>query len=590
MELRQTFGRISLVEQMGVSGWLIQAEPWVMMRLRRLLPRAKPTIDGRLLVSRTPEVGRDIEWLMARWPLEADPATMADLTGHADRDRQREDTIRAIHAGTYQRQGIVRTPARPPRSYQQEAADLVLATGNLLVVHAVGLGKTYTGYLGLADDITLPAAVFTLGGTMPQQWLDQLALIWPDLHGVVLRSGPMYDPAQRLKRDRRREPDVFVLPYSRATKWQDYLRGRVRTVIFDEIQELRHPDSAKYAACVSIAHAADYRVGLSATPIYGYGGETYDVTEAIAPGRLGTRQEFLREWGGHQAGSVATNYTIEQISPLALWMVDQGLMHLKTRKDVGREIPDPIRVEQEVDVSDNTIIEQTVRDCAEFARTILEPGRGIDKMKASSELDFRMREATGLAKAPHVAALCRLLLESENKIVLFGWHHAVYKVWRDLLADFHPVFYTGSESETQKKAAIAAFVNGPSRIMVMSLRAGAGIDGLQEVADVAVFGELDWSPAVLTQDIGRIARDHLDGRVKSEPCTAYIVTCTEGSDPSMLDVLGVKTQQSRGLTDPRNTGVEAVADNSDRIRRLAAAVLGRPAPDTDSLAQQEKAS
>lgn len=571
MELTRTFGRLAHSD----GGWSISAEPWVMMRLRRLLPQARPAPDGTLWVSRTPELGRDLEWLMSRWPLAMDDIIAADVRAHADRDREREDIVRAIHAGTYQRSGVRRTPARPPRAYQQAAADLAVAMGKLLVVHDVGLGKTYTGYLALADDALLPAAVFTLGGKLPKQWLEQLALIWPDLHGVILQTGPMYDPAQRLKRDPRRVPDVYVLPYSRAAKWQDYLKGRARTVIFDEIQELRHPGTEKYNACVSISHSAALSIGLSATPIYGYGGETFDVTEAVAPGALGTRSEFLREWGGHQAGSVSTNHTVEHISPLALWMVEQGLMDLKSRKDVGREIPEPIRVEHQVDVGDSSIIEQTVRDCAEFARTILEPGRGIDKMRASTELDFRMREATGLAKAPHVAALCRLLLESERKIVLFGWHHAVYDVWRDLLADFRPVFYTGKESVPQKTAAIEAFTSGASRVMVMSLRAGAGIDGLQEVADVCVFGELDWSPAVLTQDIGRIARDHLNGDVKAEPCTAYIVTCDEGSDPSMLDVLGVKGQQSQGLTNPHGDAIETVADNSDRIRLLAEQVLAR---------------
>jgi hypothetical protein len=57
-----------------------------------------------------------------------------------------------------------------------------------------------------------------------------------------------------------------------------------------------------------------------------------------------------------------------------------------------------------------------------------------------------MRRATGLAKAPYVADFVRLLLESEPKVVLFGWHRDVYEIWLDRLADLNPSLYTGSES------------------------------------------------------------------------------------------------------------------------------------------------
>lgn len=42
--------------------------------------------------------------------------------------------------------------------------------------------------------------------------------------------------------------------------------------------------------------------------------------------------------------------------------------------------------------------------------------------------------------------------------------------------------------------------------VIMSLRSGAGVDGLQKHSRVAVFGERDWSPQVHEQCIGRIRR------------------------------------------------------------------------------------
>ncbi len=44
-----------------------------------------------------------------------------------------------------------------------------------------------------------------------------------------------------------------------------------------------------------------------------------------------------------------------------------------------------------------------------------------------------------MAKAKHVAAFVRMLLESGQPVLLAGWHREVYAVWLDALKDFAPV-------------------------------------------------------------------------------------------------------------------------------------------------------
>lgn len=127
-------------------------------------------------------------------------------------------------------------------------------------------------------------------------------------------------------------------------------------------------------------------------------------------------------------------------------------------------------------------------------------------------------ESTGLAKAPFVAEFVRLRLESEERIVLFGWHRAVCDIWLDRLAEFNPVLYTGTESPNQKGAVLEAFKEGGSRVLIMSLRSGSGVDGLQSVAKVAVFGELDWSLWVHEQGTGRLRRDGIAPPSRTSSC------------------------------------------------------------------------
>lgn len=577
----KTYGKISYFPSISYVGgvrttteghgwWEIDARPDVMIRLRRLFPRVQSTHKGTIRISDSTDVARDIEWAMQRYPLEW--SNITDFGYFVHRVEQFKGTERAITEilNGKRREGVMLEPARPPRDYQLVAADLALATGSLLIVHGVGLGKSFTSLLTLREDDALPALVVTLGGVLPKQWVNQLKLAFPEMHGHILGIGKHYDPAERDGV----EPDVVVLPYSRLAKWQDYLKGRVQTVIFDEIQELRHTGTDKYAAAMTVAAGASFKLGLTATPIYGYGDQTHTICEVLRPGALGDRQEFLREWGGHIVGT-AGNYEIEEMTGLGHYMVEIGLMDRKSRKDVGRIMVEPERIIQEI-ITDTSEIEDAARDVSEIAKRFLheEGAKGLERMQWARDIDLKMRHATGVAKAPHVADFARLLLEAEEKLIIFGWHHDVYDIWKDRLADFAPVLYTGKETTAGKVKSIESFLTGTSRVMLMSLRAGAGIDGLQDVCSVVLFGELDWSPAVHTQNIGRVARDYTDGKTKDELCVAYFCTTEDGSDPLMEDVLAVKAMQSDALTDPDAELITAV-NNSDRIERLARSVLDR---------------
>lgn len=151
---------------------------------------------------------------------------------------------------------------------------------------------------------------------------------------------------------------------------------------------------------------------------------------------------------------------------------------------------------------------------------------------------------------------------------MFGWHREVYAIWQEKLAEYNPVMYTGSESPSQKQAAKDAFVAGQSKVMLISLRAGAGIDGLQHVSSTVVFGELDWSPGVHEQCIGRV---HRDGQ--TEPVMAYFLISDNGSDPIVSEVLGVKREQIEGVRNPDENLVERIDTGENQLRRLAAEFL-----------------
>jgi len=542
--------------------WVIDAAPHVAMRLKRIFPRVRSTSTGAVTVRDTPELARDLEWVLSRWPLDVDEVSGHHLAKRAAAHRASETAVDRILNGQPSLT-LDREPARPARAYQQQAADLTLATGRLLLTDDVGLGKSMSGLLLLRQASTLPALVVTLTH-LPKQWMSELDKTFPDMVGHVLANGDIYDPVVRLGQ----QPDVLITSYSKLAKWQHVLAGAVRTVIFDEIQELRRSDSDRYRAAQHIANEADYRMGLTATPVYNYAGEMHNVLSILAPDALGTREEFLREWSGVTTG-YSQSISIRDADSLGAYLRDQGLMLRRSRKDVGREIPEPVLIEQPIPTSHQTL-DDAARDTADLAELILSAdANATDRWRAAGDLDWKMRHATGVAKARYVADFVRMLLETEEKVVLFGWHRDVYDIWKERLIWFHPRFYTGEESPAQKAESVDAFVNGQSRVLIVSLRAGAGLDGLQEASSVAVFGELDWSPGIHEQCVGRLWRDG-----QAETVIAYYLVSDGGTDPLMTEVLGLKRREADALRgDAALLNVEA--NSADRVRRLAESVIAK---------------
>lgn len=536
--------------------WELDVVPYVSMRVKRIFPRVWQAGTPTIWIKDTPEVARDLEWLLERHPLDVDDETLDRLRGRAQQHRDIERIrVEILTGGTTL---DLKEPAREPRTYQLQAADLCLSTGNLLVADDVGLGKTFTGLLLLRDPEALPAIVVA-PTHLTRQWLRELDATLPWLTGHIVKTTLAYDV----------DADVLITTYSKLQGWADHLAGVIRTVIFDEVQDLRRPGTLKYDAARRIATPAQWRMGLSATPVYNYGDEIHTIMEVIAPDALGTRAEFLREWQGTELSGGKAR--LKNPAALGAHLRDSGLLLRRTRKDVHRELPDPIKIVHEVD-TDSDALEAVKGDVRALAELIRTSTASKDRFKAAGEIDWRLRQATGIDKAPYVAEFVKLLLESEEKLVLWGWHRTVYEIWLDQLADYRPVLYTGTESPRQKDLALKAFIEGDARVLTMSLRSGSGVDGLQTATSVGVFGELDWSPAMHDQCIGRLARDGQDATV-----AAYFLVSDQGSDPVISEVLELKRQQAEPIRNPDQPLLLETTDaGHDRIRRLVASVLDEP--------------
>jgi SNF2 family DNA or RNA helicase len=545
--------------------WFIRCEPQVKARLKRVFPRAPQHAADVIAISDTPENSRDLLWFLDRYPMEV--AQLETLAGRAQLHRDQE--LRLAELLERRAPPPAFALAEPPREYQAEVPAFLDVKGGLLLGDDVGLGKTVSAICCLQLREALPAVVVA-PPHLCRHWMTFIKRFSPTLAVYLTRTGK---PEQFLARRGQREllplPDVIVTTYHRLRGLAELLSGLARLVIFDECQQLRSGGTQIHLACQLMATKVPRRLGLSATPIYNYGSEFFSVVDVLQPGALGSHAEFIREWC--RPSDFDGKARLADPTEFGAYLRREGIMLRRTRRDVGREMPRVSKILHQVQ-ADAEAFAKLEGGAVDLAMTILranEAYRG-ERMRASAEFDSVMRQATGIAKAPYVAEFVRLLVENGEQVILFGWHRAVYEIWLERLKDLKPVLYTGSESPRQKAESEDRFRAGDAKVFIMSLRSGAGVDGLQFVSRTCVFGELDWSPGVHEQCVGRLDRDG-----QSDPVTAYFLIAEEGADPIMVDVLGIKLDQLEGVRNPGGGLVERVDTGENNLRALARAFLAQ---------------
>jgi len=524
------------------------------MRLKQVFTRIANWETSPFRIAATPINEADIQWFMERYPLELSAKDARRLKKGSkffyDTQAAAENILLPTWTPT-ERPGLL--PGQTLRRYQRVALDLTERVRQLILLDDVGLGKTYEG-LGIALLSNALPLVIVCQAHLQSQWLKK-AKSFVNLRIHPVKGTTPYDlpPA-----------DIYLVKYTQLAGWIDVLtRGWVRGVAFDEIQELRRgAESDKGAAarklCDVVRQKDGYLVGLTATLIYNYGVEAFNIVDMLRPGLLGNRMEFLREFCDTDA---AGKGVVRDPAAFGAFLREAMMVLRRTKKDVGQEAKQ-MAPELEWVEPDARSITDAEKLAKQLAITTL-TGSFAESGMAAREFDLKMRELTGISKAKATASYVRMFVESGQPVLLFGWHREVYNIWMRELADLNPVLYTGSETTAAKDASKEAFICGKTNLMIMSLRSGAGADGMQERASTVIFGELDFSPLVHHQCIGRLDRDG-----QKDPVYVYYVVTNYGSDPVLIDILGIKQSQSDGILDPNSKPEERQAD-PDRIKKMA---------------------
>ena len=505
--------------------WTIKGEPCVTEMAKRLFPGSERKRGEARFTANRRIVG-EVNWLMMRYPLEVAP-----------RDRALwEKALFKAREHALQREQALRLPQRcaPPegtfegtlREFQKEGLAHLLANPRTLLADEMGLGKTVQALSCLAATGDMPA-LLVVPPHLVRNWQAEtvrfLRVNGRELRVCVIRGLKPYDLSQA---------DVYIIHYLLLRGWKQALpQMEFRCVVFDEIQELRHAGTEKYSAASLLAESCERVIGLSGTPIYNRGAEIWNVINILDFHCLGDWESFTREWCDGYG-----NHIVRDPALLGAHLRREGLMLRRTKQEVLAELPPKRRLVQEID-SDDKVYRELMRPVMELLGSLraLHPD-AKERLLLEERISVGERQATGVAKAPFVAAFVRALLDSGERVLLFAHHHAVMDVYRKELGAYKPAFITGRENTQQKERSVERFMTGECDLCVISLRAASGLN-LQR-ASCVVFGELDWSPAVHSQ-----AEDRAHRMGQQDSILCYYLVAPQGSDRDMQDALGLKVSQ-----------------------------------------------
>ncbi|CDQ10596.1 protein of unknown function [Acidithiobacillus ferrivorans] len=551
----RTYGELRYIHDGHKPHWLIEGvEPHVAIRLKQLFPKIPKQSPGPFALPADLITAADLEWFVLRYPLRLSDADLHRLSADKQGFDQRQVQMESILLPAFEHSATVTglRDGQVLRRYQAQAVEILRHRKSLLLGDEGGLGKTYTAAAFLcAEPGALPAAV-VCDAHMQIQWFEKTTAFTHLRVHCIQKTKPYSLPPA----------DVYVFRISQIMGWADiFATDFFKTVVYDEPQSLRTGTStAKGAAAKVLSEHTEYHLGLTATPIYNYGGEMWSVMCFIDESVLGDHADFMREWTDNHG-------RITNPKALGSYLREQHALMRRLKSDVGQELPRVSRIIEYVDYDEKAV--RSVEDLARALAIKATTGSFTERGSAVRELDIMVRQATGVAKAKAVAQFTRLLVEAGESVLLVGWHRAVYEIWNEELKDLSPAMYTGSESATHKNREKDRFLNGETPVLIMSLRSGAGLDGLQHKCSVVVFGELDWSPGIHQQVIWRVDREG-----QAAPVTVFFLVVEDGSDGPIMEILGLKASEAHQIVDPF-TGPEMADRDESRLQSLVQRYLSK---------------
>lgn len=412
-------------------------------------------------------------------------------------------------------EAIVSSDGRHIMPFQIESIQFMEKAGfRGLFADEPGLGKTVEvmGLLKLHMEEMCPALIVCKAKLRTQ--INAECIRWTGVPAQVIEAN--YQKAHFYKKA------IVIVSYDMLwrMKWDDSVWSKFKTVILDECQHMKNPESKRTKKLRELASGETLKniIGSSGTPAKNNPLELFTFFNMCRPDLFKTETGFVLKYlDVYETGKGVRKVGGVRPDAMEAWdEVTSKFMIRHKRVDVLPDLPTVDRqfrmcdLAEEVEEAYNAEMEGYIKE--------YDDGTEMSFKKYSNLLAYitRMRHLVGLSKIDDtIEEVDEILLGTDEKVVVFSHHIDVAEIlMRKLMKrmdeggfNAEPLWFQGGMSDAAAENVIKAFVEGPHRVLVASaLASGEGVDRLQKVCKRCIMHERQWNPANEEQCEGRFTR------------------------------------------------------------------------------------
>lgn len=424
---------------------------------------------------------------------------------------------------------VLRQPQLLP--YQQEGIAAMRGKTNVLLADEMGLGKTVQAIGVMNEDPDIKRVLIVCPASLKLNWRNEL-MIWADRSASINIVGPGAEWVPT---------DIVIMNYEQVPKYRPEIdKVEWDLLVCDESHYLKNNKAMRTR--VIVGHwdrddpskriwpiKAKRRLFLTGTPILNKPKELWTTVRALDKGGLG--RDWLHFHTRYCAGyKDAYGWQIDGASNLEELQskLRGSIMIRRKKKDVLKDLPAKrrqiIMLEPTTDRARKAL--EAERELGEIEKEMEELRAKVEAMtpnEADSEYKkmvqrlvtmtatafadtSRIRHQTALAKLPMVMDHLVNVLESENKIVVFGYHHGVIDGLREGFAEYGVVVVDGRTKMEDRQKAVESFQQDPKVRVIIGSIGAMGVGWTLTAASYVAFAELDWVPGNISQAEDRLHR------------------------------------------------------------------------------------
>lgn len=428
--------------------------------------------------------------------------------------------------------------------YQEDFLKFSLTRPRLALFDDQGTGKTCQSLAWLRYHGLLPALIVVTASTK-LQWAANYSR-WLGRDDVEVLSG---------ERPKELDPGKsYVINWDILYKWERstlkknlYTQG-FKALIGDEVQAIGNRTSQRTKAFMRLAAKIPCLLAMSGTPARSRPVQLWPVLHAIDPATFPDFYAYANRYCNPKSGPYGIEYKGISNGPELHALLSARSIR-RTKAEVMTFLPPKIitTVPCQVDAAKMAAYKEQAKEAREAGE--------FERAAAISGL---FRSAYD-AKAEACKQWIMDFLSTDEKLLVFAWHHAVVEDIANHLKskNIGTCVLTGTTGGAQRDKIKDAFINDPNiRVIVANIQsAGVGIDGLQKVCSNCCFVEFTAAPTDHWQ-----AEDRLHRGGQDVPVNVYYLVAPRTIDVTMAYQLDTKAVALAAVLDGSDKNVVKISD------------------------------